>query len=78
MRTLEMRVYAQKCRKIEVEIEIEGNRAFGPNVGWLSVMRTGGGLEKLGMRNEEWWWRRTDWEAPPYETRRRLRRKCPP
>ena len=53
MRTLEMRVYAQKCRKIEVEIEIEGNRAFGPNVGWLSVMRTGGGLEKLGMRNEE-------------------------
>ena len=46
-----MRVYAQKCRKIEAEIE--GNRAFGPDVGWLSVMRTGGGLGKSGISNEE-------------------------
>ena len=54
-----MRVYAQKCGKIEVEIEIEieaeieGNRTFGPDVGWLSVMRTGGAWknQELGMRN---------------------------
>ena len=45
-----MRVYAQKCGKIEVEIEIEieieieGNRAFGPDVVWLTGVRSSGGF----------------------------------
>ena len=48
-----MRVYAQKCGKIEIEIEAERNRAFGPDVVWLDAVRTcgtGGGirLESVG------------------------------
>ena len=45
---VEMRVYAQKCGKIEVEIEIEaeieGNRTFGPDVVWLTGVRSSGGF----------------------------------
>ena len=54
---VEMRLRLNRRRrrksKIETEVEIEGDRPCGPGVLWLRVVRTGGGIEKLGVRNEE-------------------------
>ena len=56
---VEMRLRLNRRRrrksKIETEVEIEGDRPFGPRVMWLSGVRSSGGFEKLGVRNEEWW-----------------------